>query len=685
VSVNDQFGFVPQPVRLESTVGRLAEMNPASPQRFGSSAPASLTLVDALFRGGERWGWEYVEQAPVSRYPYADQYPQWQEPCPPDHDELQAKHDQAKARRPKLLLWASGLTLFGLAMLYLGATGLGVVVLLAGPSVGGTALYLVHSPLRRISTERNARWQELLMDQARWDDAIAGHDAAERWRVQTTPLLFPFGPAGQSSRVDVFGGTPAGWASLLATMGSSMLAGGSSLLVLDLSGQNVAGALAELTQQARMLVSAASAPVDLERVGLLGDLAPEDLAEVLSEAMDSMRGNTDQIDLQAMDAELIQTVARRLEQPRTLSRLAAGVQVLRSTYDPNADGPLSSAEVKTLNGQVDLIDKSERVRDELRFVGNQLELLAKQLPGRGDADSDDFVQLLPEKGLSVIRTTGRNPRGKKFVDRVLFQTVAHHIANSPISARDLVLVVAGADELGRSSLEAMVRGAWGARVRLVYMFDRLREDAADLLGGGDSVALMMRIGNGKEAATAAEYIGKNFTFQLSQLTRQLGRTVTVGENTSVAESSGRSDTGTDGGSTTTTKGSSNTRTSGRSDTQNVGRGLFPRPGNRSKGSNSSRSVGASLSRSLSDSWSRSLTETWSSSTTKGHNQSEAESVNNGQTYQRSYEFTVEPAQIQNLDPTVFVLVHSGPEGRKVTMGDCFPGIAVVDRVSLIPR
>ena len=678
MSINDQFGAVPQTGPAGHHGGRLADMNPASPERFGSSAPTSLTLADGLFRRPERWGWEYVEPAPISRYPYADQYPQWQEPVPPDHDELLARSGQAKAKLPKLLRWAGGLTLLGLAMLYLlGVTGFGVVVLLAGLSIGGTALYRVSSPLRRIDAERNARWQELLMYQAKWDDAIAHHDAAEHWRVQTTPLLFPFGPSGQSSRVDVFGGTSAGWASLLATMGSSVLAGGSSLLVLDLSGQNVVAALAELTNEVGLPVSAASAPVDLERTGLLGDLAPEDLAEVLAEAMDSMRGKTDQVDLQAMDAELIHTVARRLEHPRTFGRLAAGVQVLRSTYDPDDDGPLSLAEVQKLTDQVDLIDKSERVRDELRFVGNQLELLTKEQSGRGDAESDDFVQLWPENGLSVIRTTGRNERGKKFVDRVLFQAVAHHIANSPMRVQDPVLVVVGADELGRSSLEAMVGSAWGAQVRLVYIFKHLREDSADLLGGEDSAALMMKIGNGREAATAAEYIGKGFTFQLSQLTRQLGQTVTVGNNTAVTETYGGSETATHGGSNTTTKS--------RSDTRSVGRGLSKGPGSRSKSSNSSRSFGKSLSRSLSDTWSRSLSDTWSNSRTQGDNRSEAESVNDGQTYQRSYEFTVEPAQIQHLEQTAFVLVHSGPEGRKVTMGDCLPGIAVIDRVSPTPR
>ena len=667
MSINGQFDAVTQPIRFDSTVLRLAEMNPASPQESGSVAPTNMSIAEALFRGPERWGWEHVEPAPVSRYPDIDQYPQWQEP---DFTELQAKHDRARDRRPKLLRWAVGPTLLGFAIIGLGGSGtftaLGVILLLSGLSLGGGAQYLVHAPLSRINTGRFTRWQAFLMDQATFDAAITQHDAAEQWRVRTTPLLFPVRPAGHPSRVDVFGGSPVGWASLLATMGSSVLAGDSSLLVLDLSGQNVAGPLADYTEQAGLQVSSASAPLDFERTGLLGDVAPEDLAEILAAAMASKRDKADRADLQAIDVKLIRTVAQHLEQPRTFDRLAAGIEVLQSIYDdPDADGPLSSAEVVALTHQAHRIDKSERVRDELTFVGNQLELLTTQVLDLEDAGPDRSVQLWPEWGLSVIRTTGENSRRKEYADQVLFQAVAHHIANSATGAQDPVLVVVGADELGRSGLEAMIRSARRAGVRLVYIFEHLRENSAEILGAGDGVAVMMRLGNGVEAETAANYIGKRFTFQLSQLTRQLGRTVTVGKNIAAIRQ--------DGGSHADTKGHNDGRTWSKSENQNFGRGLlFPRRGGRSEG--------ASLSRSLSDTWSRSLTTTWSNSTTEGHNKAEAEAVNDGRTYQRAYEFTIEPTQIQDLEPTVFMLVHSGLEGRKVTMGDCFPGIAVLDRV-----
>ena len=666
MNIDDQFGPMQVPGRPPNAVERLAELTGVRPGRSRSVAPAGVQLVEALFREPQRWGWEYVEpKKQVSDYPYLDQYPQWQEPPALDLRPLQERLVRKAGAKQLQLAWlAVAIFVVGCIILANGSVG-GVFLLIVSLSlsigvsaIGKNTSNEIQTLQQQHEAQKQAQLEEYRRECARWDAEIQRHHEEEERRFQATPLLYPLVLGGQPSRVDVFGGTSEGWAALLATMGSSALAGGNAVTVLDLSGQNVAGALAELTTQARMPVSAANAPVDLERIGLLGDLAPEDVAEILAEAMGSMRGKTDQVDLHAMDAELIHTVARHLEQPRTFSRLAAGVQVLRSTYDPDATGPLSSTEITKLNGQVDLIDKSERVREELGFVGNllerlvrELELLTRERFDQGDADSDDVVQLWPEEGLSVIRTTGQKTLTKKFVDLVLFHTVAHHITNSPMRVQDPILVVAGADELGRSSLEAMTRSARSAGVRLVYLFERLREDSADLLGGGDSVALIMKIGNGKEAATAAEYIGKGFTFQLSQLTRQLGRTVTVGGNTGVTKQVGGAEADVEGS------------------TRGITKSTF----------------GSPLSRSLSDTWSRSLTRTWSESRTKGHSESEAKSATDGQTYQRSYEFTVEPTQIQHLEPTAFVLVHSAPEGRRVTMGDCFPGIAVIDRVSLTPR
>lgn len=659
----NSFDTIAQTAKQRNGSGRFAEARPPRPHRFGSGQDAGSGLAEQLFQGPERCGWEYIEPDPIRAYPYPE--PQWQEPPPPDVSgprRRQAKTRAALSRAGS----AIAETLAGRLLVLISLPIIGVIIAegVSRPEWGTPVLILllaafsavpIYSLLQiwRIEqaarTAREAQWRDFLLAKARWDDETADHDAAEQRRVGTEPLLFPFALPEQSSRLDVVGGTPAGWASLLATMGGSLLASGSSVTVLDLSSYNVTASLAELAETVQVDVGVLDMPVDLEAAGLLGGLDPEDLANVLADAMDSLRGRNEQADLRAMDAELLLTVAKRLAHPLNFARLAAGVRVMRSTYDPDDAGPLSPAEVQILTEQIDLVDKSERVRDELRSVGNQLDLIATEQSRYQKITTDATIaQLWTAGGLSMIRSSGRSDRAKEFVDAVLFQAVAHNIAAGGTPVDNPVLVVVGADGLGRTALESMVRNAWRAQVRLVYVFKRLREDAADLLGGGDSVAMLMQLGNQQEAETAARHIGRGFSFQLSQVARQLGRTVTTGENESVTSQVG--------GAETRTESESESVTSGKS-----------------------------ASRSLSDSFSRALTDSWSRSTTTGSMKSEADSVNDGQTYQRSYEFIVEPHQIQHLEQTAFVLVYTGPEGRRVTMGDCFPGLALVDRVSNTPR
>ncbi len=671
MSSDGHFGPVQIPVQPPSAAERLAEVTGTRPAGFVPVVPTGGQLTEALFRPPQRWGWEYVDPHPVSDYPHLDQYPQWQEPSGPDLSHLYELHRRAEAKQRQRLTWAGGVSLFGLIMLG-SAGGFGIFLLLVGVGIGAAAIILVQNPLNEIrrlqqqaEAEKQAQREEYRRVCAQWDAEIQRHKEQEEKRFQATPLLYPLVLEGLPSRVDVFGGTFEGWAAVLTTMGTSALAGGSSMAVLDLSGQQVSGPLAALSVKAGVRVTTATVPDGLARGGLLGDLNPRELADVLAEAISSMRPRTDHVDLQAMDAELIHTVARQLGRPLTFARLAAGVEVLRSTYDLDGDGPLSTAEVRKLTDQVDLVDKSERVRDELRFVGNQLELLAEDrtdhaIAGR-NRETVEPLELWPGPGLTVIGIDSKRGPRKEFTDRVLFHAVAHGLAHNDVQASDPVLVVAGADRLGRTSLESLVRDAWGARVRLVYLFEHLREDTEDLLGGSDSVSVLMRLGNGKEALTAAEYIGRGHSFQLSQLTRQLGATSGVGGGTSATETEGFSVSDQRGGSSTF----------GASSGYSSGHG----------GGSSNRGN----SRSHTDSWSQTLTDSWSTARQRSENWSQSTSTTDGVTYQRSYEFSVEPTEIQKLESTAFIMVDSGQRGRRVVVGDCYPGIAMVQRVALDPR
>ena len=534
------------PNQSVSEMNRLRQATGAQPVAFGPQAEATTALAKRLFEGPERWGWEYAEPQPPGPYPHLDGYPQWVEPLAPDLSGHQRALALAKLKLRKRLMWAGGLAFLALLMGN-ASGGFAVLLFLSALGIGGYAAYQVHAPQeamrqaeRQAAARRTSVHTTFLDVKRQWDERIAQHDEAERTRVGS-PLLFPLAPGASASRVDVVGGTAAGWTSLLATMGSSTLAAGGTLLVLDLSRNDVTGPLSSLAAEVRAPHQWATVPAALEAPWLLGDLKPRRLADVLAAAIDSMRGGHESVDLVAIDAEIIRTVATRIERPLTFARLAAGIQVLRQSYDMDEETALSPAEVAKIADRVDVVAQGEKYVDELRFIEHQLGVLADSEDGArgwpGNAAS-----LWPIRGLAVLRSDQRAPGrdARSVVDRVVFQAVARQLASTRVDTPDPTLVVVGADDLGRAALEEMARNAYRARVRLVYLFEHLKRDALELLGGGDSVAVLMRMGNGDEAQKAAEFIGQGFTFQVSQLSKQVGTTVTNGTSQSTTETNGSS-------------------------------------------------------------------------------------------------------------------------------------------------
>jgi hypothetical protein len=202
-----------------------------------------------------------------------------------------------------------------------------------------------------------------------------------------------------------------------------------------------------------------------------------------------------------------------------------------------------------------------------------------------------------------------------------------------------VLVVAGADHLGAAPLEAMAKLARTRGLRLVYFFEHLRDSSQQLLGGGHSATMIMRLGHPTEAATAAEYIGRGYTFKIAQITQQHGFTDTTGGGENWGES-------------------------------------------RSESANWSVNASGSDALSIASNMSRqsSVSQTSGTSTSWSH----ATSTTDGTTNQRVYEFAVEPQSIQTLPVTAFLLVEGVGQKRRAVVADANPEIATLDRVASRP-
>lgn len=595
-----------------------------------------------LFVDREQWGWEFVFDGPPRPSPELDREPQWAEPVFPDRVALNLRLQTTKERTKKALQWGwAGVILGGLTL---------------GSSDGGTALFLVvgaallvwaygsqmsaRSDLQRrerdFASDRERSRVAFARRHEQWREAVAAHDEAERKRCYEDDVWFPLCPNGRPARVDVFGGTPAGWASLLVTAGSSFLGSGKSVLVLDLSEERVSTDLATLATTGGAAVEEIELPDDLASVDLIGDLDREAVTELLTSAINSV--STDQRgsrDVRAFDGDIISTVVSSLDAPYSFDKVASALRTLMGQY--RDAGPLGDEERARLLEEVDFVGGTERAQDRLRMLRILMDLVRET----GSSPDAKPLGTPAGNGLRVVATGGRNERKKSFVDALVTQSLRYRLNPSHEGGNERVVVVVGADELGTETLERVAKRAARAHVRLVYLFEHLREEARTIVGAGASSTIFMQLGNDQEADAAANYIGRSHSFTLSQVSVSAGRTLTEGRSV----------------------------THGRQDT--ISESFSGRPLLFFKN------------------WYRDPTKTfgesWATSSSQSESFSEATSEQESETAARVYEFTVEPTELQSLPQTAFFFIESSRDGRSVRLGDCNPGILSFDRVADEPR
>ncbi len=133
------------------------------------------------------------------------------------------------------------------------------------------------------------------------------------------------------------------------------------MLVLDFSEQDICRELATLASDSGVPVRRLDLPDTLDGVNLLGGLNALDVAELLAEALQTMRRSSVDVDLRDLDVSLLSTVTEQLDQPLTFTRIAAGLRVLQRHYDGSGNGPLSAEEMQRLVARVDTIRQGDRV------------------------------------------------------------------------------------------------------------------------------------------------------------------------------------------------------------------------------------------------------------------------------------------------------------------------------------
>lgn len=505
--------------------------------------------------------------------------------------------------------------------------GFPVVVLLRGKYLESQAAE-VEADWARRAAEVQQQYAEAM--RAR-DETISAFEADERRRWRTEPLWHPVHVPPAATTLTVVGGSSYGWEALVTTLGSSLLADGHTVTVLNFSERVFAAELCALARSRGSDVDVVFVPDHLDGVGLLSGFTPTELAGLLA---DTLHAGEDKLDrkLAISDRDILIQVCERLDaRPLSIERIRAGLRVIlraepwseRSVLDKAEHGALQRAFSDDLRQRTNLLQSAWDIERQLSALAG----LANGLGTTGD------LPLAVSHQLQVFELRCEHEAlDNDYVVDLLFQLLLRSFRRSAASPRSHhAIVVGGADRLRSRHLADLARLTERTPVKLIYLFERYGPDARQTVGVGGGCAAFMRLGNDQDARAAADFIGREHTFVLTGLTRTTSQATTHSD------------------STTETTGAGGTY-------QPVLFGLLERYTGRS----TSRSWGVT----------RGVSET--TSTSSGTNE------------QRVYDLIVEPHQIQQLPETALFFVQVDTGRRRTVLADCNPDIAGLARVERGP-
>jgi hypothetical protein len=534
--------------------------------------------------------------------------------------------------RPSMIILVALIALADCAHAINAASSSGITIvtafILAAPGLGWAGMRYARLAGARKTDPRYLYQAE----HGQWAERAAEHERAELDRIANVP---EWGSAELTApRTDVYGGTLAGWRSLLTVHGASILAR-QPLLVADLSGQYALAGLAALARDARVPSAEYVLPRDLNRSGLLTRLSGQHLADALAEAIHAGPPGTARTD-RAVDVRVLEQLCTALSGTGvTPARLAAAVQVaLGRDAEP---GLLTDEEEHLIGGKLFGDSYQSQIGANLVRLDAFLADLARHSdtapPGRPPPPA--YCTLL------AVEPGARSARAELLAALVI-QWLTVEVTDSTATAP--AVIITGADEITRQHLERLAEACDRRRVPLTLLFRHLRDDATAMIGGGATA--FMRLGNHHEAEQAASFIGRHHTFVLSGFTATMGssHTTTSGED--------------HGHGTTQSRGYSTTR--GWSEGERLGEGTW------SDSHTHSRESG--------------LSENWSTSASR----SDGTEWSDAASWQRVYEYAVEPAVLQNLPDNALLLTGRSPVSASLQPVECHPSIITMPHVSMTP-
>jgi hypothetical protein len=627
-------------------------------------------------------GWQFAPR-------HADPGPLPRRPAPPSAAEinegwLAAQHrEQRRLGRPLKVACAASLATVGLVLglglsglLNVSLTAVGVLAGLAGAAAGGrglrrggqdlreqiTAEQQRVAKIRAVQLSRLAGRQEVHASQVRaWEARRQAFDQQLQWYAVSLP--------NGIDRVDVVGGTLAGWSALLTMIAAPRLSAGCDVTVLDLTEGGVARDLLAVARRSGIRPLVWVLPEDLPRLDLGTGLAQEALADVLaatvaaSDEPGAVSGGSaapgGSAGAAPVDSAILERVLGVLDSDPAIAQVTAALRVLAQAGDPRDDlkaGLLTPDQLERL-GALYGRGAADRVVIERAWA---IESRLRKLEQLGSAP----VPLPP----GPLRVAWLDRRAAAVGNRVLatYMTVAltHMLRQAPKrQSWQETLCVLGAERLRADVLDRLVEACEISGTGLVVGYRSIPGQVRERIGRGNAAIAFMRLGNADDARAASEQIGAEHRFVISQLTDTVGASLTDTAGDSYTSTVGAADSVADSASVSDTYARSSGRGRSRQD-------AFAPFGH----FNASRSSDSSHSRGTSDS--RSVTASLSTSTAWGISTSRAASSSSAaaRTSQRSRELLVEPHELQQLPPSAVIVTYAAPEGRRVVLADANPGI-----------
>ncbi|RAY11442.1 hypothetical protein DPM19_30340 [Actinomadura craniellae] len=463
----------------------------------------------------------------------------------------------------------------------------------------------------------NAAHEEHAAAYREWERRRRAYETQREWY----PVAVPPGV----DRVDVVGGTLAGWSATVTMMGAARLAVGAQVTVVDLSEGAVAQELVRLAADRSDDPLVWVLPADLPRLDLTQGLDREALADVLSLVVSASEQQSTTRDL-SFDNAILERIIAVFGGTATIPQITAALRALAQVGDPRDDlrrGLITDEQlmrVTTLFGR----DATDRIVIRRAWA---LETQLRKLEELGA----DPVRLPPSR----LHVVSMDRRAGVLTNRVLGTYVATaltHRIRAAMAQRpwDHTLFLCGAEKLRGDVLDRLIDACEATGTGLVLMYRSIPQHVRARLGRrGHAAVGFMRLGNSEDARVAAEHIGSARPLQVAEFT-----------------DSGAADVGDLKGETYAST-VAYARIRGEEPLTDPVWSPLPGPAD-------DEAFAAGITSSTA--WGRSA----------------AADRRTGP--QRSRELLVEPHQLQELPPTAMIFTHATPAGRRVLLVDANPGI-----------